>query len=67
MIDLQRETLSSIVTAHYGYFKPPVDAKAMLLVLPNDVAIRDKMTAKLPIDCLTVETLITPKEQADLW
>ncbi|WP_419241532.1 HD domain-containing protein [Cardinium endosymbiont of Nabis limbatus] len=67
-IDLQHATISSIVGAHYGYFKPPVEAseKAIVLVLPSDVtAIRDKMTAKLPIDCLTVEALITPKEQAD--
>ncbi|TSJ81357.1 MAG: HD domain-containing protein [Candidatus Cardinium sp.] len=67
-IDLQQETISSIVGAHYGYvaYPPDLTEKAILLVLPVDVtAIRDKMTAKLPIDCLTSETPVTPKEQAD--
>jgi len=67
-IDLQQETISSMIRAHYGYLEYPFDAKqqAMLLVLPIDgTAIRDKMMVKLPIDCLTSETPVTSKEQAD--
>ncbi|MCT4696937.1 sodium:solute symporter family transporter [Candidatus Cardinium sp. TP] len=67
-IDLQQATMASIVDAHYGYLSYPTDGQpsAILLVLPRDVtAIRDKMTAKLPIDCLTSESPVTPKEQAD--
>ncbi|WP_419241428.1 hypothetical protein [Cardinium endosymbiont of Nabis limbatus] len=67
-IDLQQQTISSIVGAHYGYLQyvARVQQPTMLLVLPIDVIeIRDKMTAKLPIDCLTSETPVTPKEQAD--
>ncbi|WP_342265741.1 sodium:solute symporter family transporter [Cardinium endosymbiont of Philonthus spinipes] len=67
-LDLQRETIASIVASHYGYMEYGADAKekAILLVLPTDVtAIRDKMMIKLPIDYLTSETPITPKEQAD--
>ncbi|UWW96494.1 MAG: HD domain-containing protein [Candidatus Cardinium sp.] len=54
--------------AHYGYLEYAVQVQdpTMLLVLPVDVIeIRDKMTTKLPIDCLTSETPVTPKEQAD--
>ncbi|WP_223261931.1 hypothetical protein [Cardinium endosymbiont of Dermatophagoides farinae] len=67
-IDLQTETISSMIHAHYGYFECPVggNPKAMLLVLPIDVtAIRDKMMVKLPIDCLTSDRPVTSKEQAD--
>ncbi|WP_342264950.1 sodium:solute symporter family transporter [Cardinium endosymbiont of Philonthus spinipes] len=67
-LDLQQETIASIVAAHYGYMEYGTDVKnkAILLVLPTDVtAIRDKMMIKLPIDCLTSEMPITPKEQAD--
>ncbi|TSJ80566.1 MAG: HD domain-containing protein [Candidatus Cardinium sp.] len=67
-IDLQQETISSIVAAHYGYLEAPVHQQppTMLLVLPNDITeILSKITAKLPIDCLTLETSVTPKEQAD--
>ncbi|WP_419241696.1 sodium:solute symporter family transporter [Cardinium endosymbiont of Nabis limbatus] len=67
-IDLQQDTISSMVRAHYGYVTYPVDGteQAILLVLPTDVtAIRDKMTAKLPLDCLTSAAPVTPKEQAD--
>ncbi|WP_419241605.1 sodium:solute symporter family transporter [Cardinium endosymbiont of Nabis limbatus] len=67
-IDLQQETISSIVGAHYGHLEYGVRAQqpTMLLVLPNDVTdILSKMTAALPIDCLTLDTPVTPKEQAD--
>ncbi|AXI24075.1 Sodium:solute symporter family protein [Cardinium endosymbiont of Sogatella furcifera] len=67
-IDLQQETIASIVYAHYGYVEYPADGKpcTMLLVLPIDVTeIRDKMMARLPIDCLTSAAPVTPKEQAD--
>ncbi|WP_419241697.1 HD domain-containing protein [Cardinium endosymbiont of Nabis limbatus] len=69
-IDLQQDTISSMVRAHYGYIyiTYPVDGteKAVLLVLPTDVtAIRDKMTVKLPLDCLSAEAPVTPEEQAD--
>ncbi|AXI24186.1 Sodium:solute symporter family protein [Cardinium endosymbiont of Sogatella furcifera] len=67
-IDLQMQTISTIIGAHYGYLEASTDRKqlSILLVLPNDVtAIRDKMTAKLPIDALTSESPVTPKEQAD--
>ncbi|WP_223245884.1 HD domain-containing protein [Cardinium endosymbiont of Sogatella furcifera] len=67
-IDLQMQTISTIIGAHYGYLEASTDRKqpSMLLVLPNNVTvIRDKMTAKLPIDCLTSQTPVTPKEQAN--
>lgn len=67
-IDLQQQTLSTIIEAHYGYLEAPDDAskKAMLLVLPNKVTdILSKMTTTLPIDSLTLESPVTPKEQAD--
>ena len=65
-IDLQQETISSVMRAHYGYLECPSNQQAMLLVLPIDVTeIRDKMMVKLPIDCLTSATPVTPKEQAD--
>ncbi|WP_419241527.1 HD domain-containing protein [Cardinium endosymbiont of Nabis limbatus] len=69
-IDLQQETISSIVGAHYGYLEymvhEPNKEASILLVLPNDVTdILSKMTAALPIDCLTLDTPVTPKEQAD--
>ncbi|AXI24268.1 Sodium:solute symporter family [Cardinium endosymbiont of Sogatella furcifera] len=67
-IDLQQETISSIVGAHYGHLEICDDKQqpTMLLVLPNDVTdMLSKMTAKLPLDCLTSETPVTPKEQAD--
>ncbi|WP_342265041.1 sodium:solute symporter family transporter [Cardinium endosymbiont of Philonthus spinipes] len=67
-IDLQQETLSSIVGAHYGYWETFGDQQqsAMLLVLPNDVTdIFNKVTITLPLDALTLEAPVTPKEQAD--
>ncbi|AXI24188.1 Sodium:solute symporter family protein [Cardinium endosymbiont of Sogatella furcifera] len=67
-IDLRQDTIVSMVDAHYGYLEYPADGSqaAMLLVLPIDVAhIRDKMTTKLPLDCLTSDAPVTPKEQAD--
>ena len=67
-IDLQQATISSIVAAHYGYLEYGDCQKqpTILLALPNDVTdILRKMTAALPIDCLTSEGPVTPKEQAD--
>ncbi|WP_342265060.1 sodium:solute symporter family transporter [Cardinium endosymbiont of Philonthus spinipes] len=67
-IDLQQETLSSIVGAHYGYWETLGGKKhpSMLLVLPNDVTdILGRMTTTLPLDALTLEAPATPKEQAD--
>jgi len=67
-IDLQWETISTIIGTHYGYLEAPSDQKppTMLLVLPNDVTqILNKMAAKLPIDCLISKIPVTPKEQAD--
>ncbi|MGI2262245.1 sodium:solute symporter family transporter [Candidatus Cardinium hertigii] len=66
-IDLEQDTLSSVVRAHYGYLEASFDQKpTMLMVLPINVSdILDKMTAKLPIDSLTIEAPATPKEQAD--
>ncbi|WP_419241129.1 hypothetical protein [Cardinium endosymbiont of Nabis limbatus] len=67
-IDLQMQTMSTIIGAHYGYLEAPDDAskKAMLLVLPNKVTdILSRMTTKLPIDTLTTGAPVTPKEQAD--
>ncbi|WP_243518448.1 HD domain-containing protein, partial [Candidatus Cardinium sp. cBcalN1] len=67
-IDLEQDTIASMVHAHYGYLQISTDEKqpTMLLVLPSDVTdIRDKMTVKLPIDCLTSEAPVTPQEQAD--
>ncbi|UWW97047.1 MAG: HD domain-containing protein [Candidatus Cardinium sp.] len=67
-IDLQQDTISSMVRAHYGYVAYPVDGaqKAIVLVLPSNVTeVRNKMTAKLPLDCLTSEAPVTSKEQAD--
>lgn len=67
-IDLEQDTISSMVRAHYGYLEVSVDKKqpTMLLALPIDVTeIRDKITAKLPLDSLTIKMPVTPKEQAD--
>ncbi|UWW97094.1 MAG: hypothetical protein NMK33_00810 [Candidatus Cardinium sp.] len=67
-IDLQMQTMSTIVEAHYGYLESSSATmkEAILLVLPNDVTqIFSKMTAVLPIDSLTLEQTVTPKEQAD--
>ncbi|MGI2298744.1 sodium:solute symporter family transporter [Candidatus Cardinium hertigii] len=67
-IDLEQDTLSSVVRAHYGYLETSFDQKqsAMLMILPIDVSdILHNMTARLPIDSLTTEAPITPKEQAD--
>ncbi|MGI2299594.1 sodium:solute symporter family transporter [Candidatus Cardinium hertigii] len=67
-IDLEQDTLSSVVRAHYGYLDASLDEKKLytLMVFPIDVTdILDKMTARLPIDSLTREAPITPKEQAD--
>ncbi|CCM10335.1 protein of unknown function [Cardinium endosymbiont cEper1 of Encarsia pergandiella] len=67
-IDLEQDTLSSVVRAHYGYLEAAFDQKqpTMLMVLPIDITdILNKMTAKLPIDSLTIEAPVTPKEQAD--
>ncbi|MGI2257202.1 sodium:solute symporter family transporter [Candidatus Cardinium hertigii] len=67
-IDIEQDTISSIVGAHYGYFEASFDKKVptMLMVLPRDVTdIMNKMTAGFPIDALTVESPITPKEEAD--
>ncbi|WP_342265566.1 sodium:solute symporter family transporter [Cardinium endosymbiont of Philonthus spinipes] len=67
-VDLQQETISSIVGAHYGYLEilDTSNQPAMLLILPNDVTdILSKMTAKLPLDCLSSASPVTPKEQAD--
>ncbi|CDG50131.1 sodium:solute symporter family transporter [Cardinium endosymbiont of Bemisia tabaci] len=67
-IDLEQDTLSSVVRAHYGYLDASLDEKKIytLMVFPIDVTdILDKMTARLPIDSLTREAPITPKEQAD--
>ncbi|WP_419241450.1 hypothetical protein [Cardinium endosymbiont of Nabis limbatus] len=66
-IDLEQDTISTIVSAHYGYLEVSIDSKppTMLLVFPSDVTdILDNMTVELPLDCLTSEGLITPKEQA---
>ncbi|WP_419241613.1 hypothetical protein [Cardinium endosymbiont of Nabis limbatus] len=44
----------------------PNKEASILLVLPNDVTdILSKITAALPLDCLILETSVTPKEQAD--
>ncbi|WP_243018254.1 MULTISPECIES: sodium:solute symporter family protein [Candidatus Cardinium] len=67
-IDLEQDTIASMVHAHYGYLQISTDEKqpTMLLVLPSNVTdIRDKMTVELPIDCLTSEAPVTPQEQAD--
>ena len=67
-IDLAQDTIASIVRAHYGYVEVSTDKRhpTILTVLPSDITeIRDKMTTRLPIDALTVETPVTPKEQAD--
>ncbi|MGI2257183.1 sodium:solute symporter family transporter [Candidatus Cardinium hertigii] len=67
-IDIHQETISSMVRAHYGYLEASFDKKVptMLMVLPNDVTdIMNKMTAGFPIDALTVESPVTPKEEAD--
>ncbi len=69
LIDLQQETISSIVRDHYGYVEYPIDAKqeAILLVLPIDVTdIMNNMNFKLPIDCLNLETPARPKEQTEV-
>lgn len=67
-IDLELDTISSMVRAHYGYFEYHAHAqeKFMLVVLPvNVIEIRDKMTINVPLDCLNSQSPITPKEQAD--
>ncbi|CAH2559947.1 sodium:solute symporter family transporter [Cardinium endosymbiont of Oedothorax gibbosus] len=67
-IDLQQQTISNVIGAHYGCLEDASDQKqpTMLLVLPNDVTeILGKITTTLPIDALTLETPVTPKEQAD--
>ncbi|MGI2257629.1 sodium:solute symporter family transporter [Candidatus Cardinium hertigii] len=67
-IDLEQDTLSSVVRAHYGYLEASLDEKKLyiLMVLPIDITdILHKMTARLPIDSLTREAPIAPKEQAD--
>ncbi|WP_243018306.1 MULTISPECIES: sodium:solute symporter family protein [Candidatus Cardinium] len=67
-IDLEQHTIASMVRAHYGYLDISGDDKqpTILLVLPNDITdILNKITVQYPIDCLTAEALVTPKEQAD--
>ncbi|AXI23920.1 Sodium:solute symporter family protein [Cardinium endosymbiont of Sogatella furcifera] len=67
-IDLQQETISSIVGGHYGHLEifDGEQQPAMLLVLPSNVTdILSKITINLPLDELTLETPVTPKEQAD--
>ncbi|MEF2228863.1 MAG: hypothetical protein V3581_02370 [Candidatus Cardinium sp.] len=67
-IDLQQETISSIVGAHYGYLEygPDGQQPTLLLVLPSDLnEILRKITTKLPIDCLTSDTPVTLNKQAD--
>ncbi len=67
-IDLEQDTLSSMVHAHYGYLELYTHEKqpTILLVLPSDVTdIRDKMTVAFPLDSLTSDAPVTPKEQAD--
>ncbi|WP_432466139.1 sodium:solute symporter family transporter [Candidatus Cardinium hertigii] len=67
-INIEQDTIASMTRSHYGYLKISTDKEgtSMLIVLPNDVSeIRNKMTYKLPVDALTVETPVTPKEQAD--
>ncbi len=66
-IDLEQDTISTIVSAHYGYLEVSIDSQhpTMLLVFPSDVTdILNNMTVELPLDCLTSEGLITPKEEA---
>ncbi|MGI2299593.1 sodium:solute symporter family transporter [Candidatus Cardinium hertigii] len=67
-INLEEDTLSSVIRAHYGYLEASFEEKKLyiLMVFPIDVTdILHKMTAKLPIDSLTIEAPVTPKEQAD--
>ncbi|MEF2228782.1 MAG: HD domain-containing protein [Candidatus Cardinium sp.] len=67
-IDLQQETISSILGRHYGHLEifDGEQQSAMLLVLPSNVTdILSKITINLPLDALTSETPVTPKEQAD--
>lgn len=66
-IDLEQDTIASMTRAHYGHveFIDVKQQRAMLLVLPTDLTdIRDKMTVALPLDSLTSQTPVTPKEQA---
>lgn len=67
-IDVEMDTIGSIVKAHYGHFEQPnaQEHSTILLVLPtNTREIRSKITVKLPMDALTTDSLVTPKEQAD--
>ena len=67
-IDLAQDTIASMVRAHYGYLEVSADKKhpTMLIVLPIDVReIINKMTIDLPLDALTSEGPVTPKEEAD--
>ncbi|MGI2298304.1 sodium:solute symporter family transporter [Candidatus Cardinium hertigii] len=67
-IDIEKDTISSMVRAHYGYLESYFDHKqpAVLMVLPIDVGdIINKMTIDLPLDSLTSEGIVTPKEEAD--
>ncbi|WP_243518423.1 MULTISPECIES: HD domain-containing protein [unclassified Candidatus Cardinium] len=67
-IDLEQDTIATMVHGHYGYLEMATDVKqpTILLVLPSDVThIRDKMAVELPLDALTSEAPVTPQEQAD--
>ncbi|WP_223245671.1 sodium:solute symporter family transporter [Cardinium endosymbiont of Bemisia tabaci] len=67
-IDLELDTISSMVRAHYGYLEASFgqNQSVILMVLPLDVTdIINKMTIDLPLDSLTSEGFITPKEEAD--
>ncbi|MGI2298858.1 sodium:solute symporter family transporter [Candidatus Cardinium hertigii] len=67
-IDIEQDTIFSMVRAHYGYLETYFDQQQpiVLMVLPIDVGdIMNKMTIDLPLDALTSEGLVTPKEESD--
>lgn len=67
-IDLDKETIDSIVRAHYGYIEQSHDQKtdAILMVLPVDVThILDNINVELPLDTFSQETSMTLQEEAD--
>lgn len=67
-IDLEQDTIASMVRAHCGHLEVSNNEQlpAILLVLPIDVtAILNNMTVEFPLDSLTSAAPIMPKEQAD--
>ncbi|MGI2257701.1 sodium:solute symporter family transporter, partial [Candidatus Cardinium hertigii] len=66
-IDLEQDTISSMVRAHYGYLEASFGQNpVILMVLSLDVTdIINRITIDLPLDSLTSEGVVTPKEEAD--